>query len=293
MSHRMIDTDHGDRYSGMVLSRSRWTLPEQLFAALGVVVVLALLCRSGVSHTALIASGLWGAYVLGVVRTAPTSRSRLLINYFAVWAFYGGSSFAIEALRLPLHQEQLLAWDRILFEETPGVAWQGYAPGWLNDLLSASYLSYHIHLHWVLAEALWKSDGWRAAYGLVLFTAFGIGFIGYFVFPAGDPRVAFPELFSHPVEGGLMTQFTHWIVGNLAAKYDAFPSVHILVTTVMLACDWRWNRTRLWCMVIPSLFMVASTLLLRLHFAVDLLAGAGLAVGVLALVRIHEIRIDD
>ena len=293
MSHRMTDMDHGDPHSAIESSRSRWTLSELLFAALGVVVVLGLFWRSGASHTAIAAAGLWAAYVLGVVRTFPSSRLRLLINYFAVWAFYGGSSYAIEALRLPLHHNQLLAWDRALFGETPGVAWQGYAPGWINDLLSAGYLSYHVYLHWVLAEALWKSDAWRSAYSRVLFTAFGVGFVGYFVFPAGDPRVAFPELFSHPVEGGLMTQFTHWIVGNLAAKYDAFPSVHILVTTAILTCDWRWNRTRLWFMLIPSLFMVTSTLLLRLHFAVDLLAGAGLAVGVLAIVRIREIRIDD
>ncbi len=293
MSHRMADMNHGDPHSTTGSSGRRWTLPDRLFAALGAVVVLALFWRSGVSHTALTSTGLLAAYVLGVIRTAPSSRSRLLINYFAVWVFYGGSSFAIEALGLPLHHEQLLAWDRILFHETPGVAWQGSAPGWFNDLLSAGYLSYHVYLHWVLAEALWKSDARRVAYGRVLFTAFGIGFIVYFAFPAGDPRVAFPELYAGPVEGGLMTQFNHWIVGNLAAKYDAFPSVHILVTTAILACDWRWNRTRLWCMLIPSLFMVASTLLLRLHFAVDLLAGAGLAVGVLALVRIHVIRIDD
>ena len=289
----MSDMDHVDPHPPIDSSEDHWTLPERLFAGLGAIVVLGLLWRSGASHTAIAAAGLWAAYMFGVVRTTSSSRGRLLINYFAVWAFYGGSSFAIEALRLPLHHEQLLAWDRVLFGETPSVAWQGVAPGWLNDLLSASYLSYHVYLHWVLAEALWKSDAWRAAYSRVLFTAFGIGFIGYFVFPAGDPRVAFPELYARPVEGGLMTRFNHWIVGNLAAKYDAFPSVHILVTTAMLACDWRWNRTRMWIMVIPSLFMVASTLLLRLHFAVDLLAGAGLAVGVLALVRIREVRIDD
>ena len=289
----MTDMDQIDPHSAIESNRHRWTLPEQLFAGLGAVVVLGLLWRSVASGTAGAAACFWAAYVLGVVRTSSTSRLRLLINYFAVCAFYGGSSFAIEALRLPLHHDQLLAWDRALFGETPGVAWQGVAPGWLNDLLSAGYLSYHVYLHWVLAEALWKTDAQRGAYSRVLFTAFAVGFIGYFVFPASDPRVAFPEMYRLPVDGGLMTQFTHWIVGNLAAKYDAFPSVHILVTTAMLACDWRWYRSRLWIMAVPTLFMVASTLLLRLHFAVDLLAGAGLAVGVLTLVRIHEIRIDE
>jgi membrane-associated phospholipid phosphatase len=131
------------------------------------------------------------------------------------------------------------------------------------------------------------------AYSRAIFTAFGVGFVGYFVFPAGDPRVVFPHLLVSAVEGGPLTQVNDWIVRHWAARYDAFPSLHILVTTVMLACDWRWNRTRLWCMLIPSLSMVASTVLLQLHFAVDLLAGAGLAMGVLVLTRFREVRIDD
>lgn len=271
----------------------RWTLPERLFASLGTVVVLALFVRTGASHTFLVAGGLWMAYLAGVVQTRHSGRVRLLINYFAVCVLYGGSSFAIDALRLPLHHAQLLAWDRTLWGETPGVRWQGAAPGWLNDLLSASYLSYHVYLHWLLVDVLCRSDAWRSAYSRVLFTGFAVGFFGYFAFPAGDPRVAHPELYTLPVTGGLMTRFNQWIVGNFAAKYDAFPSVHILVTSLMLTCDWRWNRTRMWCMLVPSLLMVASTLLLRLHYSVDLIAGAVLALGVLVCVRFPEIRIDD
>lgn len=276
-----------------IVHRPHWTLPERLFASLGTVVVLSLLARSGTSHTFLAATGLWTAYLFGILRTQPGSRVRMLVNYLAVCVLYGGSSFAIDALRLPLHHAQLLAWDRALWGETPGVLWQGAAPGWLNDLLSASYLSYHVYLHWLLVEVLCRSDARRTAYSRVLFTGFAVGFCGYFAFPAGDPRVAFPELYTQPVTGGWMTRFNHWIVGNFAAKYDAFPSVHILVTSLMLLCDWRWNRPRLWCMLVPSLLMVASTLLLRLHYSVDLLAGAGLALGVLACVRFREMRIDD
>lgn len=289
----MADMDQGDQHPVSESSDCRWTLPEQLFATLGGCVVLALLWRCGLDRVACAASGLWGAYLLGVARTLSGGRLRLLVNYFAVWVFYGGASLAIERLGLPRHEEQLLRWDRALFGESPAIAWQGIAPGWINDLLSASYLSYHVYLHWVLAEALWRTKGWRVAYSRAVFTAFGVGFIGYFVFPAGGPREVFPDLFVSPVEGGLMTRLNDWIVRNFAARYDAFPSLHVLVTIVMLACDWRWKRTRLWCMLIPSLLMVASTLLLQLHFAVDLFAGAALAVGVLILIRFRELSIND
>ncbi len=293
MSHQMTNRVQGDRHREIESRDRRWTLPEQLFAALGGCVVLALFWRCGSDLRAWSAAGLWGTYCFGVMRTSPGSRFRLLMNYFAVWVYYGGSSLAIEALDLPRHEEQLLRWDRALFGESPAIAWQGITPGWINDLLSAGYLSYHVYLHWVLAESLWKTNDWRKAYGMAIFTAFGVGFIGYFAFPAGDPRVVFPDLLRSPVEGGNLTQLNDWIVRNFAARYDAFPSLHILVTTVLLACDWRWKRTRVWCMIIPTVWMVASTLLLQLHFAVDLLAGAGLAIGVLFLTRFREIRIND
>ena len=289
----MIDIVPGDRHPAIESSDRRWTLPELLFASLGGCVVLALFWRCGSDRMAWAAAGLWVAYCVGVIRTHPGDRIRLLVNYLAVWVFYGGSSLAIDALGVPRHEEQLLRWDRALFGESPAVAWQGITPGWINDLLSAGYLSYHLYLHGVLAESLWKPVDWRMAYGRAIFTAFGVGFVGYFVFPAGDPRVVFPELLVSPVEGGHLTQLNHWIVRNFAARYDAFPSLHVLVTSVLLACDWRWKRARVWCMMIPTLGMVASTLLLQLHFAVDLLAGAGLAIGVLYLIRFREIRIDD
>lgn len=275
------------------LSRDQFQLPERFFSALGAAIVFGLFLRSGVDVTAISALGLFLSYLIGVYLSNAACRVRMLVNYFAVCVLYGGSSFAIDALRLPLHHAQLLAWDRTLWGETPGVRWQGAAPGWLNDLLSACYLSYHVYLHWLLVDVLCRSDARRSAYSRVLFTGFAVGFFGYFAFPAGDPRVAHPELYTLPVTGGLMTRFNQWIVGNFAAKYDAFPSVHILVTSLMLTCDWRWNRTRMWCMLVPSLLMVASTLLLRLHYSVDLIAGAVLALGVLVCVRFPEIRIDD
>jgi membrane-associated phospholipid phosphatase len=46
------------------------------------------------------------------------------------------------------------------------------------------------------------------------------------------------------------------------------------VTAALLACDWRWCRTRFWIILLPGIGLMFATLPLRLHFAVDLLAGA-------------------
>lgn len=255
---------------------SRLRAEEWLLATLGVFTALALLGTCGLCVISGAAVGAGMAYAVGIAMFPPLGRGRLLLNYVAVWTFYAGSTRVTEALGFPLWHAQLLAWDRVLFGETPSIIVQGRFPGWVNDLCSLGYLSYHVYLHWVLIDALWRSDAWRAAYSRAILCGFGIGFWGYLLTPASGPSVAFPELFTHPLMGGGATWLNEAVVGNLGSKYDAFPSLHILVTGLLLATDWHWHRTRWKIMVAPSLVLVASTLVLRLHFAVDLLAGAAL-----------------
>ncbi len=46
----------------------------------------------------------------------------------------------------------------------------------------------------------------------------------------------------------------------------------------MLSCDVVHDRRRFWIMLLPSLVMVASTILLRMHYAVDLIASGFLLI---------------
>lgn len=227
----------------------------------------------------------WLAYTAAIRLTCPTGRARTIANYVAVVSLYGASTGLIDALRVPTHQAELLAFDRRWLSETPSVTLAGTFDGWPNDLLSAAYLSYHLYLHWALLDLLWQAGRWpRRSYGRVVFSAFAIGFAGYFLFPACGPEVAFPDLYASPLRGGAMTRLNEWVVGRLASRYDAFPSLHVLVTASLLACDWRWFRPRFWIMLLPAAGMVFSTLPLRLHYAADLLASAVLIGPVLWLV---------
>ena len=72
----------------------------------------------------------------------------------------------------------------------------------------------------------------------------------------------------------------------MAAKYDAFPSLHVLMTLVLLGVDWHHWRWRFWIMLPFTLLMVAATLALRLHYAVDLVAGSVL--GFLVILRFYR-----
>jgi membrane-associated phospholipid phosphatase len=57
----------------------------------------------------------------------------------------------------------------------------------------------------------------------------------------------------------------------------AFPSLHTAVSVVMLACAWRHLRTWFWIALPLVVGLWVSTIYLRHHYVVDLLAGFALA----------------
>jgi len=246
------------------------------------------LCKETVFSIAVIL-----AYALALSRTAPDSRLRLLANYGMVWAAYAGSSRVIEALHLPLHSRQLLTADRHLFGETPSIAMSAFQQRWIGEALSFGYLSYQAYLHGALIEAWWKPAAWRVKLSRRVFTAFAAGFAGYYFFPAAIPSLAHHELYDGAIAGGWLTRFNEMVNASMGARYDAFPSVHVLITLTLLAFDWRCHRWRFWLMLAPSILMGIGTLALRLHYGVDLLASVALFAILTVFWRWHGERTSD
>jgi hypothetical protein len=243
---------------------------EVLFLTLGISVSAALMWQAHQLAWAVLA--LCAAYAALIRCTQPGDRVRLIAAYIVAWAFYEGSSVLVETLAVPLRHHELLAADTALFGFSPAWAIEGYLPWWANDVLSAGYLSYHVYLHWAMIDALLRAPAWRLALSQRLFTAFAVGFVGYLVFPAAPPAQVLSESFTAPLSGSYMTAWNTSLNASLAARYDAFPSLHVLITLSLLSWDWRQFRGRFWIMLLPSLLMAAATLALRLHYAVDLLA---------------------
>ncbi|MFO1000641.1 MAG: phosphatase PAP2 family protein [Planctomycetaceae bacterium] len=199
----------------------------------------------------------------------PESVVRIITNSLTVCLFYGYSGRIISLINRPDFAPALLAWDRRLFGESPAVSLQASASPLMNEILSAGYLSYHVYLIWFLIHLLRLPVSSRITFARPLFTAFSLGFTIYFLMPAAGIADSFPDLFHRPVEGFRITALTQSLVATMAAKYDSFPSMHVFVTGVMLCVDFVNFRVRFWSMLVPSILMVFSTILLRMHFTVD------------------------
>jgi|GEM_PF-4318553 len=266
------------------MNRHMTTLPERVFLCVGSMITLTLLAKAVMLASVAVicvatAVMIWLAgYWFAVRRTKPNGVARMIINFATVWLLYSGSGRIINAIQRPDCGELLLSWDRQLFGESPAVSLQTLASPWMNEIFSAGYLTYHVYLLWFLLHSIWLPPNERVCFTRPLFIAFGLGFSLYFLIPAAGICVSFPELFPRPIAGYWITSFVDALVANMAASYDSFPSMHVFVTGVMLSCDFIHQRRRFRIMLIPSLVMLVSTVLLRMHFTVDLIVSAVLLI---------------
>jgi len=266
--------------------RLRLQIFEIAYLVLGLCLCLSLALRSGAFGLALTVGGFTLAYALVLLITRPGSIPRLSAAYVATWALYAGSSALVEQLGMSLQNDRLLRWDADLFGQPPSLGLQGVFSPWQIELLALSYMSYQLYLHWALIEGLFRDDAWRSRFCDWIFPSFALGFVGYLLFPAATPANAFPEKFAEPLPSGMLEHWNASLNQLLAAKYDAFPSLHVLITLMLLSYDWQERRMRFWIMLPPSVLMVVATLALRLHYAVDLLASVllfGMLIGAHAL----------
>jgi membrane-associated phospholipid phosphatase len=116
-----------------------------------------------------------------------------------------------------------------------------------------------------------------------LFSLYGIGFLGYSLVPAGGPYLAMTGQFSVPLAGWQISEWNAAIVRMGSNGVDVFPSLHCAVSAFLLGFDYRHRRWRFWAYLVPALGLWISTIYLRYHYLIDVVAGFALAALALAI----------
>jgi membrane-associated phospholipid phosphatase len=83
--------------------------------------------------------------------------------------------------------------------------------------------------------------------------------------------------FHTALHGPLLVDWALGAVDRGSNTVDVFPSVHVAASLYLLLFDWQHCRRRFWWVLAPCMVLWWSTVYLRFHYFVDLLAGVAVA----------------
>jgi membrane-associated phospholipid phosphatase len=165
-------------------------------------------------------------------------------------------------------------------------SWRGLfgRPPLLTDAAYLAYLSfYFLPIAAAFAARARQGEAGFERALLALLGTFYASWVGYFLFPAAGPRLP-PELEAEVIGGGAISELSRaFLRAAEGTTLDAFPSGHTAVSLVAAAVApaiSRWSRFLWWGWAIVVVF---ATVYVHVHYASDVLAGALLAAGALAL----------
>jgi membrane-associated phospholipid phosphatase len=219
--------------------------------------------------------------LLALVRLRPRARLAIALRealpFLACILIYTNLHDSIGFVNTRDVHHFLIGLDQALFGVQPSVWAERFVSRGLTELMSLFYVSFL----WIapspslllLAERRWRE--FRAATMSVL-VCFYLGYFLYVLLPAAPPRLVLVFDYAKSLEGYPR------LFSNLQARAfellpvdsrAAFPSLHAAVSLVALACAWRDARRLFWLLLPFVLGLWASTIYLRHHYFVDLLAG--------------------
>lgn len=185
---------------------------------------------------------------------------------------------------------ELLAIDEAIFGVTPALWLERFNVRPIIEWFSAFYFSYFLICATFIFGVLWWVRDLRlvrvfATGGAV---AFFLGQLIYVAVPGFGPIRYLSDEFSAPLDGGFFWSLVDATVQQGGAMKDIFPSLHTALPTFLTLFafyaarhDARWKVPAR----ITAFFtfnIIISTMLLRWHYAIDVVAGLLLAFGAMA-----------
>jgi membrane-associated phospholipid phosphatase len=166
-----------------------------------------------------------------------------------------------------------------LFGSHPSLyASQRYPWVFLSEYLHFCYFAYLLLLP--VVGGLWYFNGRRHHFQelllLVSATLFS-SYVFFMLYPVDSPFYLFEGL-QAPLADGFFFQLVHFFSERGGARGGAFPSAHVSVSVVVWLLAWQRQRSLAWLLAPVVVGLVAATVYGRFHYAVDVVAGAFLAV---------------
>jgi membrane-associated phospholipid phosphatase len=176
----------------------------------------------------------------------------------------------------------LIAWDDYLLGFQPAIYLEPFITPELTDFMYFSYSSFLIYilLFTMYLYVKKKKVAFRETLVSVILT-FYIGYVGYVIFPAVGPKFSMSHLFETSLSGTFITDRLSFLMNYEISEYtrrDCFPSLHNGVIFLILLFAFKHEKIYAYLFFPFAIALFISTLYLRYHYFVDMIAGFLLAI---------------
>jgi membrane-associated phospholipid phosphatase len=236
------------------------------------------------------------ALLIAAVRTVAAMRTRpaalqIAYDFYPVpmiLLIFKEVHLLIQSLGRPDIDGALIAIDRAMFGVDPTV-WIGrFVTPVVTEILQLSYMSYFFLMLLVGIELYRRSD--KGPFALMVFAmlyGFLLSYIGYMLFPAVGPRFTLHDFhalndelpglwLSVPIRDFINAgeSIPKGAADAMAlAQRDAFPSGHTQLTLIAMYYGWVHRIPSRVAVTVVGTLLIISTVYLRYHYVVDLIAG--------------------
>ena len=207
--------------------------------------------------------------------TALLKIVRRWYQFSLVPLFFAALHYLIPAIHPGHIDYELIRIDMLLTGINPTVWAERFYHPRVTEILQLSYLAFYF-LGFIVAIPLYikneleKYD--RFAFSIML--TFYLSYIGYLLFPALGPRFFLSHMQNIPIAGSILyTSISYTLNGLENIQWDAFPSGHVAVTLIYSRFLFLYFR-KIFYITFPIVIMlVLSTIYLRYHYLIDIVAG--------------------
>ena len=183
----------------------------------------------------------------------------------------------------------LAAIDYRMFGVNPTVWIERFTWPPLTEMFQLTYSTYYL-LPMILGVVLWRKRRFDSFFFFVFVLMFGfyLSYLGYIAVPAIGPRflASIAEAQTKPLTGiWLFVPVRQMLDRAEGITRDCFPSGHTELTLLVLLYAYKLHRRSFWFFLPFGIGIVLSTVYLRYHYVIDVVAGALLAVVVVAVAK--------
>lgn len=189
-------------------------------------------------------------------------------TYHLTHAINGG---AVLVPNLDMFFDQL---DIKLFNCSPAMEFSALIPhAWFSEIMYFAYFAYYLIYAYIIVYFFFRDykNLYKATFIILL--SFFIYYIVFIVVPVEGPQFYYSVADAQVPEGYFFSFLMRSIQGMGEMPTGAFPSSHVGMTLIYLFILFKYKRNAFWITLPVACLLFASTVYIKAHYLVDVVAG--------------------